>query len=1002
MSRRRRRRSSSIDPREEEGFLPPYDPHEEEGFLPPYDPHEEEGFLPPYDPHEEEGFLPPYDPHEEEGFLPPYDPHEEEGFLPPYDPDEWRLTVAARKRRRRRRRPHRRGSHGSAALCGDDLSGRPGNVRTSVKKDYSGAVVIRMAPQYAAKRFDGAGTLQDLVDEAGLTALAKVLTDFKLPPTPRLVAKRGPGPRQAIVQEEETGATDERPEAATSKAVDPTARFDPPPDIRPEEVRGLELEAANRGVPPLHSVLTYWRVDANAQTHKDRRLLLRRLNELAEVDHAYRELAATDPSGGMDTFEGSQGYLDKAPGGIDARWALTQEGGGGDGIRFVDVEQGWIRDHPDLSPTDLLHGVNRSGVDGYTGDHGTAVLGEVAAIPGSGGNMPPDAGTGVAGIAPRAERIGLASHYIQVDDGTGAVIDHSNGHVAEAILAAISRPNAADATDNESYLRAGDVLLLEVQKDYLPTEVDPADFDAIRLATALGIIVVEAAGNGGRDLDAYKDERGAYIFNRRGGGFRDSGAILVGAALSDLPHDRKRASNYGSRVDCYAWGTRVVTTGYGDLGSGVAHGFTADFTNTSAAAPIIAGAALALQGMYRAATRPTPPPDGRPATRPTLFPDGRRLSPGQMRALLADPATGTPQGRGRHGHIGVMPDLRAIAENSLRVVPDVYIRDRFGDTGSVPVSRRVCACPDVLARPREVKRPERLFKVPDLVHKAVTGQDNFVYVQLMNRGRCDAEDVVATVYWSDAATLVTPDRWREIGSCQSIAKVPQGDTPAFSSGIKWHADDVPEPGTYCLIALVEGIGQPTRLPPGLLAAAGARARCRPAEPPEFDWPGFLRFLRDHNHLAIRNVHEIDDLPPVGNEKELPFLITGTPEGDRGRFFDLEVIQELPKDSELSFDVPLALAPALRGWRPDPNGQNLKQGYRRFQLPPLPRVPFCRVPLAAGAAHDCSFNVRVVGGMRQGGHSVAIRQLYRGLEVGRVSWEFKRTVRRRRLRSRSRR
>jgi hypothetical protein len=40
------------------------------------------------------------------------------------------------------------------------------------------------------------------------------------------------------------------------------------------------------------------------------------------------------------------------------------------------------------------------------------------------------------------------------------------------------------------------------------------------------------------------------------------------------------------------------------------------------------------------------------------------LSPLQMRSLLSDPATGTAQGRGVAGNIGVMPDLRAIIENT--------------------------------------------------------------------------------------------------------------------------------------------------------------------------------------------------------------------------------------------------------------------------------------------------------------------------------------------------
>ena len=66
------------------------------------------------------------------------------------------------------------------------------------------------------------------------------------------------------------------------------------------------------------------------------------------------------------------------------------------------------------------------------------------------------------------------------------------------------------------------------------------------------------------DLDTWTF-MGATILNRTSAAFRDSGAIMVGAALSPLPHDRANFSNFGTRIDCYGWGENVTSAGYGDL-----------------------------------------------------------------------------------------------------------------------------------------------------------------------------------------------------------------------------------------------------------------------------------------------------------------------------------------------------------------------------------------------------------------------------------------------------
>src|SRR5262249_19760392 len=137
--------------------------------------------------------------------------------------------------------------------------------------------------------------------------------------------------------------------------------------------------------------------------------------------------------------------------------------------------------------------------------------------------------------------------------------------------------------------------------------------------------------------------------------------ILVGASDYKEHHNRTWFSNYGSRVDCFAWGRYVATTGtirgVGDLsggGGGPEQTDTQHFYGPNPSPTINAGTAIHLQGMAKANC-------------------GVLISPVQMRTYLANRATGTPQGPGiagdyypcglpttGPGNIGVMPDLKAI------------------------------------------------------------------------------------------------------------------------------------------------------------------------------------------------------------------------------------------------------------------------------------------------------------------------------------------------------
>ncbi|HEU4731428.1 MAG TPA: S8 family peptidase [Kofleriaceae bacterium] len=310
------------------------------------------------------------------------------------------------------------------------------------------------------------------------------------------------------------------------------------------------------------------------------------------------------------SFESYQGYLGPAPHGIDAP-AAWRRGLRGQGVWFADIEGGWNPQHEDLPGDRITHVSGQLIQEPTWRAHGTAVLGEVVGR---------DNGRGVVGIAPDVERVFTSS--------IGGV------PVADAIDVAAEQ------------LRPGDVLLVELQSSgprgrWVPVELWPEVFDAIRAATARGVVVIEAAGNGGEDLDHRVYQR---AFDRK---YRDSGAILVGAGgppregFSD--RERLEFSNYGGRVDVQGWGRKVATLDYGDLQAcaGADRHYTGEFAGTSSASPIVAGAAVILEGAARAR--------------------GRVLTPGELRALLRQ--TGTPQAGDTAEAIGPRPDLaRALRE----------------------------------------------------------------------------------------------------------------------------------------------------------------------------------------------------------------------------------------------------------------------------------------------------------------------------------------------------
>lgn len=312
-------------------------------------------------------------------------------------------------------------------------------------------------------------------------------------------------------------------------------------------------------------------------------------------------------------------HLDPPPNGVDAIYAWNVAGGDGRGIRFVDVENGWSLTHEDLADAHVVRASTFGSPSAADIDHGTGVLGIV---------LGSDNGVGSVGMAP-----------------------HCQGFVVTAIRAdGIS--NVPDALMQAGFaVGSGGVLLIELANPFtpvnepaIPIEFDRAVGNVMRLLAVFGVTVIEPAGNNGIDLDAFPF---LSHMSRGSPGFFDTFAVMVGACLATTVTPAP-GSTHGRRLDCFAPGRFIRAPSSTEAPPD--HGYQPEgFSGTSASGAVIAGAAVALQGMALANT-------------------GDFLGAADMRRLLSDPAinvlsehstAANPNADG----IGVLPDLHAIARH---------------------------------------------------------------------------------------------------------------------------------------------------------------------------------------------------------------------------------------------------------------------------------------------------------------------------------------------------
>ncbi len=352
---------------------------------------------------------------------------------------------------------------------------------------------------------------------------------------------------------------------------------------------------------------------------EDAPLQARSLLDRGTIERAWVAIRPAPPPEGdipPETPSFDQAWLAPFPDGFGFSGASGWPGGRGENVTIVDIEFSWDPTHEELwhLASEPLGGVP----DATWAFHGTGVLGILAAG---------DNGFGVTGAAPLAD-VRVQHPYFDVD---GAF----EYDVARALVEATAA------------LSAGDVILIEQQvygpdDEYLPASYDLAVRDAIRVATAAGIVVIEAAGNDDVDLDDPVWE-GVFV--------EDTGVIRVGGGGSsfDAVPRYRAGSNHGVAVHVQAWSSDIVTCAgppYTDLfypEEDPRQAYTSSFAGTSGASALVAGVAGVLQSTSFAVR-------------------GEPLTPYELRAALV--SAGWAQAEGSP-EIGPMPDVRRMLRSWL-------------------------------------------------------------------------------------------------------------------------------------------------------------------------------------------------------------------------------------------------------------------------------------------------------------------------------------------------
>lgn len=297
-------------------------------------------------------------------------------------------------------------------------------------------------------------------------------------------------------------------------------------------------------------------------------------------------------------------------------------------------------------------------------------------------------------------------------------------------------------------------------------------------------------------------------------------------------------------------------------------------------------------------------------------------------------------------------------------IPDIYLRDNLQDSGVEPlVGGGISASPDINHYRQEVSDPQGVLGTPaaevqdTLFEMIESGQENYIYLRLQNRGYAAAQ-VDVDVYYTLPSTLPTPGNWKLIDSFTTPPIVP-GEFKVVGP-VVWN--QIPKKGHYCFIAVLGNAQDPK---PDLGAIHTIDE--------------FYSFVREHNNVTWKNF-DTDDVF-AGGYKKYDFWIQGWPR--IAYISDLEIdLSELPDGCKVQLQLlkRLTEGAVAEGMMKTEEVER----YTTFDLQPHGYAALRNIQLKTSDRSQATLVITLPETIPDGAYQISLQQKVGGKEMGRVT------------------